>query len=89
MTINPPGSVNLVIAIFALVGATMSIVGFIAHYLPRQQYADFCNILHHIHSIHAVDDWQWSSDQRSKLLQRYCRYVSPQDMQSLTLNCDG
>ena len=71
---NPPGGVNLTLAIFALVGATISIVGFIAHYIPRHQYTVFCGILDDIHKIFEDDDWQLllPSDQR---FQRYLRHV--------------
>ena len=74
---NPPGGVNLTIAIFALVGAVFSIVGFIVHYSPRHQYGDFCSILHDINDIFA--DYELlsllPSDQGSRLYQRYRRHV--------------
>lgn len=75
MNLNPPGGVNLAIAIFAFIGATLSVVGFITNHLPHQQYADLCHILQGIESALA-DDQRWPSDH---LLQRYRRYVSPQD----------
>jgi hypothetical protein len=77
MNVNPPGGVNLTLAIFALAGAALSIVGFIAHYIPRHQYGDFCSTLHEINDIFADDDWQLllPSDQRSRLYWRYCRHV--------------
>jgi hypothetical protein len=78
MSVNPPGGVNFTVAIFALVGATFSIMGFIvAHYSPRHQYGDFCRILHDINDI--FSDYEWlsllPSDQSSELYVRYCRHV--------------
>lgn len=78
MSVNPPGGVNLTLAIFALVGTFLSIAGFIAaHYIPRHQYGDFCGILNDIYNIFADDDWQMvlPSDQRSQLILRYSRHV--------------
>ena len=77
MSVDPPGGVNLTLAILALVGAALSIVGFIAHYIPRHQYCDFCIIVHDINNIFADNDWLLllPSDQRSGLYQRYCRHV--------------
>lgn len=71
--LNPPGGVNLALAIFALVGATLSISGFIAHQAPHHQYAEFCDILHEIHSTLAESDWKLPSDKRSRLWQQYRR----------------
>jgi hypothetical protein len=77
MSVNPPGGVNLTLAIFALVGAVLSIAGFIAHYIPHRQYVDFCNILDNINNIFADDDWQLllPSYEKSALSRRYCRHV--------------
>lgn len=77
MNVNPPGGVNLTLAIFALVGAFLSIVGFFAHYIPRHQYGVFCGIVNDIYNVFADEDWQLvlPSDQRSQLILRYCRHV--------------
>jgi hypothetical protein len=88
MSLNLPGGVNLTLAIITLVGAALSIGGFIAYYIPNHQYGDFCNILDNINNIFAVDDWKLSlpSDQRSTVLHRYCRHVY---MHCLGLSCIG
>lgn len=76
-SVNPPGGLNLTLAILALLSAALSIVGFIAHYIPRHQYGDFCSILLEINDIFADDDWLslLPPDQRSRLYRRYCRHV--------------
>ena len=76
MSSNPPGGVNLTVAIFSLVGAALSIVCFIAHYSPRHQYGDFCSILRDISDF--FSDYKWlslPSEESSKLYQRYLRHV--------------
>lgn len=77
MSVNPPGGVNLTLAIFALVSTALSIVGFIAHYIPCHQYGDFCSIFHDINDIFADDDWQLllPSDRRTELYRRHGRHV--------------
>ena len=86
MSVNPPGGVNLTVAIFALVGAAISIVGFIAHYSPRHQYGDLCSILQDLNNIFADyecqegnNNSQWllllPSELRSRLYQQFCRHV--------------
>ena len=77
MNVDPPDGVNLALAIFTLVGVALSIVGFIAHYIPNHQYGDLCSILHDINNIFVDDDWLLllPSDQSFRLYRRYCRHV--------------
>ena len=81
MSVNPPGGVNLTVAIFGLVGAAFSVVGFIAHYSPRRQYGDFCRVFRDINDIISDydlcnnDSSELSLFQRSSLYRGYCRYV--------------
>ena len=88
MSVNPPGGLNLTVAIFALIGAAISIAGFVAHYSPCQQYGDLCIKVKDIGDIFEDYEHQepegnnnshWflllPSDQRGKLYSQYCRHV--------------
>ena len=89
VSVDPPGGVNLTITIIALIGTALSIVGFIAHYIPHYQYAEFCDIMNDINSRFPDNDWQWPSNSRSRLWQQYRRYALPQDIRSSVLNYNG
>ena len=77
-SVNIPGGVNLTIAICALVGATLSIVGFFAHYVPHHQYRQFCET---IQDVNIIIDNDWRGQPPDDLWFHYNMYVSPQNME--------